>query len=625
MSSRREALLKVSLVGFSSALSVNFLFAFAGVSQNLGLQHNFGYVVNPTDLTIFSKQFDAIIWLASAMIMAVTSLLISVQSIRKETTCYVLFFLADLAEIVIFLIGQPLMSFSVSLLLGIVFAVLTLTFANRWRMRSQAASAWLTCACFLGILTIIESLSLLSRILGAFPNFSMPMLLTQSADTQLQLSDLLFKVSPILLLIAILVWIPVVPMITCGHANDRNGSLPPRTQPSSTRSYLPVVALILGFAIVLAVFVPLSPYITKPVPRGVDIRFYYSLLTSTATLQGAMSELGTESHGPYLLLLYVTKVLTGWNAWQVVVVAPTMLALFFTASTYLLAHQITRSSLASAIAAVFAASWLHTTVGLFAAIYGNWFAMCFLTLCLYFLSKAVLERSTNSLILTIAMGYATAITHVWTWAILGAAMMVAFALAIIRTRLRSHLNWMDREALVNGIVFLAVTLPIIALSLVLPSLNGAIQQGTNNVVGTMRVTRLNQILFLVGFTLTRYVGDILAYPLPLILTPLGILYFAKTNPKTTRMLLPLLIVVSITTLLLDSWYQWRVLYILPFEIYAAAGVLATLAIIDWLAKKIVVDDDWWRLVFIVKCLVTTLVLLDSANYALAAVSALPLA
>jgi hypothetical protein len=624
MRSRREALLKASLIGFSSTLSVNLLFAFAGVSKNLGLQYNVGYMVNPTDLTIFSKPFDAIIWLGGTVIIAVISLLISVQITRKERICYVLFFLANLAEIVTFRVSQPLVSFSGSLLLGIVFVVLTLAFAKTWGMQTQAASAWLTCTCFLGILTIIESLALLSRILSAFPNFSIPMFLTQSADTQLQLSELLFTLSPILLLMAILIWIPVVPMIMSGHANNHNRKSPRRAQPSSTRSHMPLIALILGFATVLAVFVPLSPYITKPVPRGVDITFYYSLLTSTTTFQDAISQFGTQSHGPYLLLLYVTKILTGWDAWQVVVVAPTMLALFFTASTYLLAHQVTRSSLASAIAAVFAASWLHTTVGLFAAIYANWLAMCFLTLCLYFLSKAVLERSTNSLILTIAMGYATAITHVWTWAILGAAMMVAFALAIIRTRLRSHLSWMDREALVNGIVFLAVTLPIIALSLALPSLNGAIQQGTNNVVGTMRVTRLNQILFLVGFTLTRYVGDMLAYPLPLILTPLGILYFARTNPRTTRRLIPLLIVVSITTLLLDSWYQWRVLYILPFEIYAAAGVVATFAIVDWLAKKVMVADDWGCLVFIVKCLITTLVLLDSANYALAAVSALPL-
>jgi hypothetical protein len=621
---RSEAWLKVSLVGFSSALSVNFFFAFAGVSQDLGLQYNLGYVVDPTNLTIFSKQFDAIIWLASAMIIVFTSLLISVQTTRRETTCYVLFILTDLAEIVLFLGGQRLMSFSVSLLFGTVFAIITLVFANRWGMRSQAASAWLTGACFLGLLTYIESLALLSRVLGTFPNFSILMFLTESADTQLQLSELLFKASPILLLMAILVWIPVSAMITWGHANDRNGNSPPTTQPSSTRSNLPLGALILGFASVLAVFVPLSPYITKPVPRGVDIRFYYSLLNSTATFQGAMSKLGSESHGPYLLLLYVTKVLTGWDAWQVVVVAPTMLALFFTASTYLLAHQITRSSLASAIAAVFAASWLHTTVGLFAAIYGNWLAMSFLTLCLYFLSKAVLERSVYSLILAIAMSYATAITHVWTWALLGAAMAVAFALAIIRTRFGSHLRWIDRDALVNGIVLLAVALPIIALGLVLPSVNAAIQQGTTNVVGSMRVARFGQILFLVTFTLTRYVGDILTYPLPLILTPLGILYLAKTNPKTARMLLPLLIVVSITTLLLDSYYQWRVLYILPFEIYSAAGVLATLAIIDWLAKKMVVAEGWGNLVFIVKCLVTTLVLLDSVNYALAVVSTLPL-
>jgi hypothetical protein len=622
MRRRRITPRKASVVGFSSTLSVSILFALAGISKYLGLQYNLAYTVKPIDLTILSKQLDPSVWLASTTIGAVTSVLLSFQSTRTERTSYMLLFLADLIEIAMFFVGQPQVSFILSIVLGIVFASLTSAYAKTWRMRTQPAGTWLTCGCFLGILATIELLALLSRILSVFPNLSNPSFLAQSADSQLQLSEFLFTFSPILLLVTILVWIPILPLIMRRGANhyERKTSIAPKPR----KSNLAIIVPILGFAFVLAIFVPLSPYITKPVPRGVDIRFYYSLLNSTTTLQSAVSDLGTQSHGPYLLFLYVIRLLTGWNTWQAVVVAPCFLALFFTASTYLLMHQISGSSIASAIAAVFAASWLHTTIGLFAAIYANWFAMSFVMLFLYFLSKTLEAASIYSGILTIVVGYATALTHVWTWAILVAALGVAFALTISKPRVRSIQHRISGEAITIGVLFLAITLPIIALSLTLPSLNAAVRSGASDVVGSMSLTRLSQVLFLVGFTLTRYVGDILAYPVPLVLTPLGALYLAKTNAKSARMLVPWLIVTSIITLLLDPWFQWRVLYIIPFEIFAASGVTAALAVVDWLAKKTAVGIDQRSAFLLVKCLIVTLVLLDSANYALTAASTLPL-
>jgi hypothetical protein len=622
MTMRRKMLRRVSVVGFSSVLSVSLLFALAGVSKYLGLQYNLGYTVKPIDLTILSKQLDPSIWLASTTIGAVTSVLISFQNTRAERTSYMLFFLADLVEIVMFFVGQSQVSFILSLVLGMVFASLTSAYAKTWRMRTQPASTWLTCACFLGILATIELLALLSRILSVFPNLSNLTFLAQSAYTQLQLSEFLFTFSPILLLATILVWVPVLPMITRRGANHYEWKHSIAQQPRKCN--LRVIVPILGFAFLLAIFVPLSPYITKPVPRGVDIRFYYSLLNSTATFQGAVSDLGTQSHGPYLLFLYAIRLLTGWNTWQAVVVAPSFLALFFAASTYLLMHQISGSSVASAVAAVFAASWLHTTIGLFAAIYANWFAMSFVMLFLYFLSKTLEVASTYSRILAIAAGYATALTHVWTWVILVAALGVAFALTISKPRAKPIQHRISGEALTTGVLFLAISLPIIALSLTLPSLNAAVRSGANDVVGSMSLTRLSQVLFLVGSTLTRYVGDILAYPVPLVLTPLGALYLAKTNAKSARMLVSWLIVTSIITLLLDPWFQWRVLYIIPFEIFAASGVMAALAVVDWLAKKTAVGIDHMSAFLLVKCLIVTLVLLDSANYALTAASTLPL-
>jgi hypothetical protein len=146
-----------------------------------------------------------------------------------------------------------------------------------------------------------------------------------------------------------------------------------------------------------------------------------------------------------------------------------------------------------------------------------------------------------------------------------------------------------------------------------------------NIVSGMNATRLGALLYALGFTLTHYVGGLLSYPLPLVLSALGVIYLARSNPQTARMLVPWLVVTSIATVLLNPWYQWRLFYVIPFELFAIFGVSAILVTVDWVARRTGVTEALHNNIVLVKCLLIALIALDSINYALIGASMLPLA
>jgi hypothetical protein len=616
---RETRLANAIVVVFSSALSVSLLFSLAGLSSHLGLHYNLGYVVKPVDLVILSKELDPLIWLASTLVTAFTSTALLRQSTRRQRDFWIAFILTDLVQVLTFFASEPLVSFALSLMAGI--ALLVLAAVGRF----QAKQAWMAFASLLGLIVVIEFLSLISRVLTVFPNVVVPANLVHSADVDLQLSSFLYDFSPILLAVVLFMWVPIIPLVIRSRRGVANlASMPESGRSLNSRAQRYASFAILVLAFVAAVFIPLSPYITKPLPQGVDIRFYYDILASTNSLGAAVSTLGVESHGPYLLLLFLIRSLTGWTDWQVVVIGPCVLAVFFTGATFLAVSQMTGNPLISSAASLTAATWLHTTVGLFAGIYANWLAMSFLILFLYFLKKTLTTPSPVCLASTVLSSYGVALAHAWTWGILTASAFVGFTLTLVAPFAeRARRAGGKRERVIYGVFLVASILPVAVLALVLHGLNAGVQSGISIVSG-MNASRLGVVLYVLGFTVTHYVGGLFTYPLPVVLSALGVVYLARRNPQTALMLLPWLVVTSIATVLLDSSYQWRLFYVLPFELFAIFGVSAILATFDWVAKRTGETESLHNQIVIVKCLLIALIVLDSINYALIAASMLPL-
>jgi hypothetical protein len=338
---------------------------------------------------------------------------------------------------------------------------------------------------------------------------------------------------------------------------------------------------------------------------------------------GDFRQVAFDPYTSYLILLYVIKLATGWSARQVVIVGPVLLATFYVVAIYFLTKEIARSSIGAGVAALFASSWLHTTAGLFAAIYANWLAISFAVLFTYFVSKAIRKGSNkHATLLAVTLAYATAFSHIWTWAILMAANILAFALLI---PIHGRDKTAKRHLVTYGLILLISILPMLALVLVLgstiPGLSSAFAGGYQSIVGSMSVARLNRILFLITLTTQNYVGAILSYGWALVLTILGAIILAKNSQKPATILAVWLLVTSLSTVLLDQFYQWRVLYSIPFEVYAAIGVLGLVRGLDRVNGSTANNH---RLIGSMKFLLVALMALDSINRALMTTGILPL-
>lgn len=239
----------------------------------------------------------------------------------------------------------------------------------------------LTCAGFLALAVLVESIALLSRILSALQEsfLEIPSYFLQAVTVQTQLSDSLFVTSPALMLTMLFSWVPLLPfLLRRRHCTGSKPSTSPGRERISTEMISSFV--LLGIAIVVGVFVAVSPYLTHRGLLGVDTPSYYGPLASMKTFGDVAYVFGVDWHPLYLVLLYFIKIITGWDDIQVIIAGPGLLAALFALANYLLAREVTASYLASGIAALFAASWLHTTIGLFAEFMrtgSQWSSLCF--------------------------------------------------------------------------------------------------------------------------------------------------------------------------------------------------------------------------------------------------------
>jgi hypothetical protein len=376
---------------------------------------------------------------------------------------------------------------------------------------------------------------------------------------------------------------------------------------------------LLGLAVVLAVFVCLSPYVAVQRPRGVDAGYYYGVVSSIPNLSVAISQLGISYTAVYVLFLYLIRTLTGWDYSLVVIVGPGFLAAFGTLASYLVTKEMTESRLASVVAGLLAATWVHTTVGLFAGIFPNWLSISMMFVFIYLMYKTTTRPGVMSIAVTCLFGFLVALAYPWTWGVMIAATVIGFLLAILGLMIYRRDVSLGREVKAYSLVLLFTAV----LFLVFPGLRFAPIYGALNIMNSVNLTRLDLILPTLSVTLTRYVGALFAYPSMSLLTILGGLYMAKLNPRAARILASYMMI-SVSTIMFDSYYQWRVLYEIPFEILAATGVLGMIAAINWASRRVGIESDHSRLVLALELLLIALIILDSVNYALVSDIILPI-
>lgn len=510
-------------------------------------------------------------------------------------------------SIAIYLNQQPLLAYWASVIAQVSFLAASTLCARRFRLKLQLG-VMVTALGILLMLSAVEVVSLLSNLQRIW-NPSLPLV-----DLQAQLSGLAFNIAAPLMLVALFTWAAVLPLAV---RNIRRGSMV-KTGNEPRQTVGSVWAILLFVGVLISVVVAISPYASGGGLRGVDTRTYYDLLSSMGSLTDALKLFSVDYKALVLFLFYAMEAATGWGPYRVIIVGPAALAALFVVVSYLFVLGLTRDRLTAGFSAILAATSFQVSVGIYAGIFANLFAISFVVLVLYFLTSPL--SGVRALLLLLA-SYMALLAHVYAWGILMLAVGVSAILTAVlwlmdrsrsalRDSVRMHLLLLFGGCLPVIVAYLGGYLGLLSPAMLSP------------VTGSVSISHIGGVMFILSVTLTRYVGAIFAYPLPLTLAILGFIILARTNVRAIGPLVGLYAATSLATLLLDSQYQWRLLYLIPFQALAAVGLAALLRGLEWGAARVGIEPSS-RLLRFSEVLLIGVILIDSVNYALIEMPYLP--
>jgi hypothetical protein len=219
---------------------------------------------------------------------------------------------------------------------------------------------------------------------------------------------------------------------------DRPGDLAPSDIAKMPRMKLELDDLILAIAVILiCVLVGFYAYFRDPPWLvGTDAYYRYNdplerLVNSGQALTAAFN----EWHGLYLLILYGVHSLTGLSPFSIVKASPVVLATFLSLLTYFGVAKYRRSRTEGFMAAFFSATTFPTTLGIFASIHANWFAMI-IALATMFVLISIGQSSSRDAVykamLVAFFGVFLLLLYPWMWGIVALSTLFAGFVFLIR-------------------------------------------------------------------------------------------------------------------------------------------------------------------------------------------------
>jgi len=573
-----------------------------------------GYLIYPIDLVFVSKYADLFIWFWGTIAGATLAFLVALLNRKQVRWAYLLLSASMALPIAVYLNQQPLAAYSASLILPVSFLAITTIFARRLRLKPQRGGM-VTALGILLILTVVELASVFRNVQRIWAP-SLPLI-----DLQAQLSGLAFNFSTPIMLVALFSWIAAVLLV---FRNLRRGSF---QETVNERDRITKVAslLLLLIAVLLSFLIALSPYASGSLLRGVDTRSYYTELSAIRSLTDSLAHFRVDYKALVLFFFYGMEAATGWSPYLVTIAGPAALAALLVIVTFAFILGVTKNWLAAGVAGILAAASFQVIVGLLAGIFANLLAVSFMLPVFYFLSTPLNKLRVALMVL---VSYAVLFAHVWTWGIMMVAVGASVILNVSLWLVARKNSALKSSIVAHSLLLLCGAIPVIAayLASYLNLLSGGIASSFSDALqtesGSVNLAHLNSIVPTLTVTLKLYVGATFAYPLTLTLTILGIIYLTKTNLRAIGPLVGLWAVTSVGTLLLTSEYQWRLLYLIPFQALAATGLIGLLKLLELSAARVGIDPTT-RTVRLLEAMIVAVILIDSANYALIAASYLP--
>jgi hypothetical protein len=187
--------------------------------------------------------------------------------------------------------------------------------------------------------------------------------------------------------------------------------------------------ILLLVLILICVVIGFYPYFHEPSWLvGTDAYWRYKdPLERVAGSPNVLAAASNERHGLYLLILYGIMSVTGLSPFDMVKVSPMILAALLSVLTYLAVARFRGSRAEGFFAGFLSATTFPTTLGVFASIHANWFALSVGLVALSILISLgrSSERTLWKALLAVLCGMALLILHPWTWGIVALSALVA--------------------------------------------------------------------------------------------------------------------------------------------------------------------------------------------------------
>lgn len=309
---------------------------------------------------------------------------------------------------------------------------------------------------------------------------------------------------------------------------------------------------------------------------GTDAYWRYNdPLERIAGSSNALMAAANERHGLYLLILYAVHSVTGLSPFDIVKGSPIVLATFLSVMTYFGVTYYRRNRAEGFFAGLFSATTFPTTLGIFASVDANWFAMI-VALATVFLLVSLGQSSRGTIGKAFLVGFCGAVLlmlHPWTWGIIALTTLLAGLVFLMRK------DWKMFGA--------SLIVPLCGI------VSGALVFGVGSETEKARLIEtvrhfsaplVNQSLVLNPFGV---IGDSFRMwapflnPLLAILVAIGALFLVREKLSSYKTLvLSWMIVTGVGTFFAVTLQTeiWRIWYLQPLWLIAAAGVSGLLRV-----------------------------------------------
>lgn len=365
----------------------------------------------------------------------------------------------------------------------------------------------------------------------------------------------------------------------------------------------------------LAVLVAYYPFAHLPASTlvGTDSTYYYNWLKELS-VKGPLAAF--EMDRPFSnLLLYSAQALTATSTETIVKIAPIFCAVFLSLAVFWFVQVGTQDKRLALMSALFTVFSFQTTVSIFVYSLSNWIALIEMFLIFGLFLKSGTLKSTLLLGL---MGIVLLLTHPYTWEVVLAIFSAYLIYALLRKRSE------DKVKIKQLIVFLSAnTLFFISYAL-LPfgkGLGNAAGAVMNYTLPTFGFSNLLNVQNGLENMVKVWVGGLFANPLLIVLAILGIFAMVDYAKRYNRLMLvwvavPFLALFAFSP---DSFFYYRIVYLVPIQIFAAAGLNLAL---DKLETATMLKST--KSFQMLKILIIILVVAFLLNYSLRASDVVPL-